>query len=541
MSGAGALFYLELRMALNRMRMLLHEPGRLVLWALFLAWLGLFFLTRAAHISGGPLSLLLPQGVHLFYAFVPAAYIVLVGGAIRSGSRRPPATFAYPADARFLFGSRLNHVLVVLWLQLREIFFSGSRVFLGLFFISWNFAGSAAGLFVATAALLCAYVIAFGIRMPIFLAQRRMPEVPFGTFGVALMCAGGLTLAFPIALSYMSGGMHLSQIAAQTTVFPPGSWIVEALAGDRRALLLLAVLALAVVACGSVAATDAYPEIWEASSRLYALRSLIQSGQGLWNAQAIRALRDSQRTAQTVRPEQARSSDGRRVPAGALVFFWKDWIAMRRAQGGLGGPIVWAVAAVAAGYLVGLAANALSVFLLAGPLIGIANVFIVIGSQSSIQLGMELRRPIWWLAHCSVRDRVLAWVAGTTMRAGPPLAAGALATGIAMRSWPVILSCVPLVWMALLLVQSIGVASYVVLPGRNDLRGPGFMLRIFVTYLALAPPALAWALVQSVTASAGLGVLACLGFAACEAWLLTSIAAKRLAQNAMAYAAADAR
>jgi hypothetical protein len=541
MSDVAALAYLETRMARNRLRLLLHQPGRLALWALFVGWLGLFFCTRSSHVSGAPMDLLLPQWLHLLYAFVPAAFIALIGVQIRSASRRPPATFAYPADARFLFGSRLNHILVVFWLQLREVAFSGSRVFLGLFFISWNFAGSARQLIIATAALLCAYVIAFGIRMPVFFAQRRMPEVPFGTFGAALIAAGALTIAFPIAFASATGAAHLSTIASQVTIFPPGSWIVEALAGSQSALFALAILAVGVVACGSFVSADAYPEIWEASSRLYALRALVASGHGLWNSQALRDLRDAQRSATLPRAQKARSSDGRHVPAGALVLLWKDWIALRRSPGGLNGPALWVGGAAIAGYFAGLALESLPWILLAGPLVAIANIFIVIGSQTSVNLGVELRKPLWWLGESSLFSRLLAWIAGATLRTAPALCVGAIAAGIAMHAWLVVVASAPVIWVALVLVQGIGVASYVVLPGRHDMRGPGFMLRILVAYLALLPAAIAWALAQALSANPAWGALFGVMVAAGETALLTFFASRRLAQNAMAFAAAEAR
>jgi Putative ABC exporter len=539
MNGVAALAYLEGRMAINRFRQIVHQPGRLVLWMLFVGWLALFFFTRVSHVSGIPYGMLFPDGLHLAYAFVPAAYIMLLGFQIRSGSRRPPAAFAYPADARFLFGSRLNHVLVICWLQLREVAFSGSRIFLGLFFVAWNFAGSAGGLALATVALLCAYVIAFGIRLPVFLAQRRMPEIPFGTFGAALMGAGLLTLLFPVALALASGSTSWNFIASQTAVFAPGSWIVEALAGNHHALFALVALACAVVACGSLAANDAYPELWEASARLYALRALVASGRSLWNREALRNLQEANSARSPVRIERAASSDGRRVPVGSLVVVWKEWVALRRSPGGLSGLIFWVAGAAALGYLIGTLAKAIALVVLLGPLVAIANIFIVAGSQSTINLGSELRRPIWWLAISPLRYRILAWVAGTTMRIGPPLLAGAFAAGISVHSWLVAVAGAALIFAGLFLVQSIGVASYVILPGRNDLRGPGFMLRILVTYLSLLPPLLAWALIQVGTSNAPLGMASALVIGCGEAWFLSIFAAARLEQNALEYASAD--
>jgi hypothetical protein len=533
-----ALVYLEARMALNKFRRVLHQPGRLALWIIFLVWFVVFLFARVLRVSGGQ-YVLVPEAAHDFFAFVPAVYIAVLGMQIRSGARRPPATFAYPADARFLFGSRLPHVLVVFWLQLRETAFQGSRLFMILFFFSWNLAASTTGLVTSTIALLCAYIIGFGLRLPVFLIQRRVPRAPFATFGAALIASGALTLLFPLALAFVSGNLGLGFISAHTFVFPPGSWIVAALTGDIRALLVLVAVASAVVAAGSVAASDAYPELWEASSRLYARRSLAASGRGLWNREAWRELRETDPDRKAPAIERVVSVSGERAPVGALTVFWKEWIALRRAPGGLRWPIFWLVGACLFGYIAGIAAGDLAFFVLLGPLVALANIVIIIGSQSTISLGGELRRPMFWLGHSLLRNRVLAWILGTTLRIGPPLVVAIVVSGIAMHSWTIALAAVPIIIVGLFLIQSIGVASYVILPGRNDLRGPGFMLRIFATYVLIAPPAIAWAFTQLYSQSAMAGLAAGSVVAFVEAWALVTFAAARLSQNAMAYAAAE--
>ncbi len=541
MSDLAPLLYLEARMALHKFRRVLQQPARLTLWIIFLIWFVAFLITRAQRAADGQFALLIPDGARLFYAFVPAAYAAIIGMQIRAGSRRPPAAFAYPADARFLFGSRLSHAVVVFWLQLRETAFQGIRVFLGLFFLSWNFAATTDGFLTASLALLSAYVIAFGIRLPVFLAQRRLPSMPFAWAGAALVAAGGLAVLYPIGLAFASGNVSLGFIAAHTFVFPPGTWVVESLTGSVPATLLLVALAAATVACGSVAASDAYPEIWEASARQYARRVLVASGRGLWNREAWRELDESDHHDLPMALQSTPSVTGDRAPSGALIVLWREWIALQRVTGGLRWPLLWLVGAATFGYLGGLASRGRSVIDILVPLVAIVNIVIILGSQSTISLGSELRRPIFWLGDSGLRDRILAWIAGTTLRIGPPLCAAAIMAGVGIGSWSVIAAAGPMVIVGLFLVQSIGVATYVALPGRNDMRGPGFMLRIFTTYTSLGLPVLAWVLVQSVSASAPLGMVVGLCVAFAEAWFLLSFSATRLEENAMAYAAAEER
>jgi len=539
MNSVVPLVYLEARMAVQKVKRVLHQPARLTLWIIFLMWFAAFLFTRMERGGSAQYALSLPDSIRLLYWFVPAVYIVILGAQISAGSRRPPAAFAYPADARFLLGSRLSHVTVVFWLQLREAMFQGTKVFLALFFLSWNFAASAGGFAHASVALLSAYVIAFGIRLPVFLAQRRMPRVPFAWLGAALVATGTLAILFPIGLAFVSHNMNLGFIATHTAVFPPGVWIVDALAGTPQAQFVLLALACAVIAAGSIAASDAYPELWEASSRLYARRSLVASGRGLWNRQAWRDLRDVDHDRPQLQLEDVPSASGQHAPRGALTLVWREWIALQRSSRGLHWPVLWLLGAAVFGFLAGIAARGRPIFDILVPLVALVNIIVIIGSQSTISLASELRRPIWWLSHSLLRDRVLTWILGSTLRIGPPLVAGVVMAGVAMHSWVIALAAGPLIAGALFLIQSIGVASYVALPGRHDVRGPGFMLRVLITYTSLGLPAIVWALVQTVSQNEFAGAAAGLLIAVMESWLLLLFSSARLEENAMAYAAAE--
>lgn len=539
MSDLAPLLYLETRMAVNKIRRVLHQPARLLFWLLFVGWFGLFISTRIFR--HGQYSMPIPEGALMIYAFVPAVYLVVLGVQIRAGCTRRPASFAYPADAHFLFGSRLPHTLVVFWLQLREAAFSGSRLFFVLFFLSWNFATSAYGLLLATAALLAAYAIGFGIRLPVFLTQRRWPQVPLAYFGIALVAGGIAAILYPVALAFATNNMSVRFVALHTPVFPPGLWIVRALAGNLVSLWALVTLAVGVVVTGSIMASDAYPEIWEASSHLYAVRSMAASGRGLWNRDAWRKLRESDPNNPAPIRERVSSVSGEGAPVGALAVLWKEWLALRRLPGGLRWPVIWFVGTCAVGVVVGiwLRESDVPVFVFLGPLVAIANIIVVFGSQSTISLSGELRKPIWWLSRSELRNRLIAWVMGSMLRIAPPVIGGLTLAGIAMHSWIIAVAAAPLIVATLFLVQGIGLAAYVVLPSRNDMRGPGPMLRILVTYVLLGPPAVAWAIGQLMTQNVEIGIASGLIVAIVEGWAMVAFASLRLEQNAMAFAAAE--
>src|SRR5438034_680597 len=117
----GALLYLDARLLVNRARLVLHDPRRLVPWLLVLAWIGSWRLFRVVTVVGGRRPLAAPGVLTIVAPFVPGAYLVLLGLGVFRAATRAPATFRSPADARFLIGSRLPPRLVVGWLQLRRV------------------------------------------------------------------------------------------------------------------------------------------------------------------------------------------------------------------------------------------------------------------------------------------------------------------------------------------------------------------------------------------------------------------------------------
>jgi hypothetical protein len=537
-SALGPLVYLETHMALHKLKCAMRQPTRVTLWFIFFVWFAAFLFTRLHPVAGG-FALALPDAAQLLVVLVPPAYLCILGMQIRSGAVRPPAAFSYPADARYLLGSHLPPAFVVFWLQLREAAYQGIRVFIGLFFLSWNFAATSSAFLRVSTVLLAAFVIAFSVRLPVFLAHRRFPAIPFAWIGTLLVAAGVLTVAYPVGVAIATGHTDVAVLASQIPSFVPGNLIVRGMIGDARAALLLAACAALMTVAGSLAASDAYPELWESSARQYARRALIASGRGLWSREQWRAFERGEGVRLHPSMASVPSAHGERAPLGALIVLWREWIALRRSSGGLRWPLFWIFCAAALGFAAGLAERGRPLMDIIVPLVALANMIIVLGSQSTVTLSSELRRPLFWLGDSRLRNRVLAWLAGTMLRIGPPLVAGAMLAGVALGSWAVVAYSAPVLLAGVFLVQSIGVATYVVLPGRGDMRGPGFMLRILTTYTALGLPALAWALVQVLTQSTTAGVIVGVALALVEALALVSFSAARLEENAMAYAAAE--
>ena len=535
----GALLYLEARMFVNRVRQILRRPGRLILWLLFLVWVGAFLFMRGQSLGSG--GILFPGNFHRLLAFVPGVYLVILGIQILVGCRRPPAAFAYPADARFLFGSRLPPRMVVLWLQLREAVFAGGRLLFVVFVAAWwSLVGSGRTLLTAALALAGAYVIAFGLRLPSFLISRRFPGAGVRWIGIGSIVIGLTTLAVPIVIAAQRGDYRLSFISRHAPQLPPGTWIVSALAGHSLQLLPLWSLAVALLVVGSIAAGDAYPELWEASLRLYRFRALAASGKPAWSREALRRLRSDDPNLQRL-PTTAHSVTGLRTPGGAWTILWKDWLALVRSPGGLRWPLLWIAGSVVLGFAAGVAARDYSLIALLPPAVAIGNTIVFIGSQTMVALGPEIRRPLWWLSPAPLRERLAVWSGAGLLRVAPPLAAAIVTAAIVIRSPVTALLGAPLVVVLLMLVRAIGLGCYVFLPGRNDLRGPGFLLRTFATYVALVPPVVAWLAAQAFSHSLALGACAGMLIAVLEILAFIGLATLRLQEDAMSYVAAEER
>ncbi|MBC5806072.1 MAG: hypothetical protein DLM53_09485 [Candidatus Eremiobacter antarcticus] len=545
MTDLNALLYLDARILINRVRQTMHQPGRLIMWILFTLWLVAVMSSRFHRLSGANRYGDPQHPLLVIFSIVPALYAMVLGAQIATACKRAPGAFAYPADARFLFGSRMSHRIVVFWLQLRELFFSGIRFMIFMFAMSFTFVRSNAELLVAAVSLLAGYLIAMGVRLPAFLLARRYPRVPWSFLGYALIALGGASIAYPLWLAYLSGHTTVAFVSAHVPRYPPGSWLVGAFNGSLRALFLMCSLAALMIVVGSVAASDAYPELWEASVRLYALRVAAAAGRAR-RSLLSRAAGVGYADPQAAAKRQAQRSDivsasGFGAPSGALILLWKQWLTIRRVPGGLRWPVLWIVIAAAAGYGGAVIAKGSSPLMLLAPAMLVSNLIVGMGAQSTISLAGELRKPIWWLAESEVRDRLAAWALASLLRLGAPIAVVGIALGVGMHAPLLAFGAVPLVVAVLLLIQATGIALYTILPGRNDLRGPGFILRYFATIFLLSPPAVMWAIAQFASHSLLAGGVTGLLFAGLESWLLVAFAAARLEGNGMAYAAAEDR
>src|SRR5437879_10715134 len=156
-----------------------------------------------------------------------------------------------------------------------------------------------------------------------------MSWLPTGTLRVLLALTGGALCGAPLA-----GATGLATVPAGletiNRALPPGSWMVNAFAGDVLGEVPLAVLAVVSIALGIALAGDCYPELWETSERVFTLRRALLSRGGMFGQ---RPAGDQGR--HKARQLAAVSSSSTHVPGGAWTVMWKEWLTIKRGRGGL--------------------------------------------------------------------------------------------------------------------------------------------------------------------------------------------------------------
>lgn len=537
-----ALLYLEVRSWVNRLRVLARDPKRLVPWLIFLVWLGL---TQSAQIiflvSGRGASRAPAMMYHAFgaaaLAAVPGLYLVLIG-VILGASKSAPADFSSPADARYLAGSPLSQRTVVLWLQVRK--FLNPRLVLGVFIGTAVLAiytvpfGMALVLQVTA---LAAVISALGLHLPLFLARRKLPWIPWAVAPWGFVLVGLATAAVGAAQAVGFNGFPGGWRVLAT--LPPGSLVAAGMEGDLRAVAAVVALAALSLSLAVFVAGDSYPELWEASRRRFSVMRAMRRG-FMSPVEARRALREARSTPERMEIRKAHSDKGTRVPAGALTVVWKEWMALRRGRGGLGLQAVLLAASLVAGtvggVLIGSGARGVGAALGA-----MAFPIVVFSAYFRVHLAADLRNPLWWLSPAGLAQRLAAWTLAGTLSyfviIGAGLMAALLITESALLAVAALVALFTLIW----LMRTIALAVYAVMPSSLDMFGPGVVIRTIAVYVLSAPPFFGGLGPGLVSRNIAVGIACGAVVALAESFGLLMFATYRIQGNGLGFARAEAR
>ena len=556
-SALRTLLYLDTHILLNRMRTAARNPLRLILWLVFLLVIVSSLQARTMMneaIRSRPLPGPRPFPVffdptpwlHVAATFLPGVMLVAYGLFTIGSARQPVPAFRSAADARFLCGSALPPRLVVLWLVVRVVLSLSWRIPMMLFFFIVVVPASlgisvSSGLGAFFALLLLTTTVA--LNLPIFISrQRRIGPNP-ALVGWLLVLTGLLSLVV-VFLALAQGPPTLpSALQSVAVSLPPGSWLVGAFEGNGMGLIALAALAAGSLTLTWLVAGDVYPELWTTSARMIVLRRALRRRGPFITRSDQRQLLSEAGIAESSRHRRrtaAASSRGRWVPSGAWTILWKEWLATRRVAGGMRLPAIVLVVAVGLGAAIGaLTRNGPEV---AGFLLGPLVYFVVFGSLfTAYRLSGDLRKPIWWLSASTLRARLAVMLVARSLRIAIPIAAGLLTASVVGGSIAFLLVGAPIVIAAIWAINAMALATYAIIPGTSDMRGPGGCLRVIALFIMLIPIAIAAAVGGIATESGGGSLVATVLTALAEGWLLLLFAASQLDGNGLAFAQAERR
>lgn len=539
----GALFYLELRTWVNRLRVIARDPKRLVPWVIFLAWLGITQIARIISLVGGHTSRV-PQDLGfrnialVVLAAVPGLYLVLIGIVV-GASRAAPADFSSPADARYLAGSPLSQRTVVLWLQARK--FLNPRLVLSLFIgtaLLALYSVSVGNALILQLTLFAAVLAVLGLQLPLFLARRKLPRLPWTVLAWAIVLAGlaaaGIGAMLALGVRGFPGEWRV------VTQLPPGTLVASGMAGDPRALAALVVLAGLSLALAVFVAGDSYPELWEASRRRFTLVRVMRRRGMLSRSEVRQALQEGQAEPDQKEARKAASVQGARVPAGAMTIVWKEWMAMRRRRGGIRLQVVLLGGSLVAGTVLGLMLAGGNTG--AGAVVGgFAFPVVILSAYSRISLAIDLRNPLWWLSRAGLAERLAAWTLAGTLRSFVIIGAGAGVALALSQPTDVLVTGLVALFAGIWTMRAVSLAVYAFIPSSLDMFGPGVMVRVIAIYALSTPPAMAGIAAGLLAENVTVGLVAGSGVALAESLGLLAFATYRIQGNGLGFARAESR
>jgi hypothetical protein len=436
--------------------------------------------------------------------------------------------------------------VVVLWLIVRLVLSLSWRIPLMLyFFIVFLPTGlgvsAAIGLRAFLALLLLTATVT--LNLPVFISrQRRIGPNP-ALFGWLFALTGLASISVIFLALFPQPPSLVSRLHPVAAALPPGSWLVGAFEGNVVELLALAALAAGSLTLTWLVARDVYPELWAVSARMIVLRrAMRRRGPFITRSEQQRLLTEAgiSEPARRQRQTTASSGRGRWVPTGAWTILWKEWLATRRVAGGMRLPAITLLVAVVVGAVIGALSRDGSAVagLVLGPL---AYAAVMLSLFTAFRMSGDLRKPIWWLSASSLRARLAVLLVARSLRLAIPVAAGLLTASVIGGDIAFVLVGAPIAVAAIWAINAMALATYAIIPGSTDMRGPGGCLRGVALVMMLIPISIA-ATVGGIATESGVGSLvAAVLTALAEGSGLVLFAAAQLDGNGLAFAQAERR
>jgi Putative ABC exporter len=523
-----AVAYVEFRQAFNRVRMILRQPARFLIYVVAIAYFVL--LTVARTVRPQP-PIPIAQIPEPFASAVLFAYLALVGFLAANAASGMVGGFASPAEARFLIGSHLHERTVITWVQLRRSCSTLLRNIVLILFsifvigVSFRFLGLALS-WIAGALVISASGIP-ALKLGVAVGRLRIARL-FAALAIAAFIALTIVLA-SLAVPVLATVAHELESLG-------GGLVVNELAGGNAPALgafyaLAVMLSVASFFCGR----GLYPELYAASVKTFAVRERMRRESGAFKAELTYA------TSGPVTAPNARLG----APGAAWAMLWKERLGFTR-SGSL--RLMFAISFVASALAGAIFGQIVASFsrdpggASIGFLISFAPVFIIFTAVfSTVGLREDIAKPLWWMGGDPLWMRLFAWLAVRSWWPTACLAVGLITWSAAIRLPAFALGVIPPGAAVILNLRAVGLALYALFPSANDQRGPLAILKIVLAYVALIPPALGGLACSALLHNAATGtVVGVCATALVEAALLVGFAAWRITGRGLAVAQAEA-
>jgi hypothetical protein len=465
-----ALAYADWRGFVNALRQLRKSPWRIFWWCWFGLIMVAFIVTRAFfHTTLQPDDVV--QSDYMVSGFLVFFFLSIVTGIGTVG------LFRSRAEARFIIGSPISPLLAVSYLQLRDAIVQSWNVLFRLAYLFFIFAPKS--LNAAQAVMTILMGLAGIIALTTVVLPRRLAPRPLRMLAIV----AGIPLAVLSAEPAIRGAIfqvHPSPEALSFAFRFLPAWHPGQIVLHPNMIWIGVALAVAACAVGALVlcSRDASPELYALSmSRLEATERLLARRNGKTQPAA--------RKTRTIH-----SSQGRYAPAGLLIFVWKAFVEYRRIAARAA--IIIFIFIAGAGFVLSYFAPDVVFYTM---LINLTlSGAIIMSARGAVVLGLELRRPLFWLSHGTLLQRLMAICAGRLLQ--PVITGAAFVLGIALAGKDV--DRVLLVGLGLpaylLLQQAIGILMFSISPRVIDQKGPLGGLRILLAFVSFIVPGIAYGL-----------------------------------------------
>ncbi|MBV9271226.1 MAG: hypothetical protein JO165_09030 [Candidatus Eremiobacteraeota bacterium] len=518
MNAVATLGWLEWRQFVNRLRVSIRQPARLIVFAVGIAYLAFLLWVRTLP---GSIGTGRPNAFHFgvpepFASLICFAVILFVAFTFQATAAGYIRGFESAADARFFIGSALPERLVVLWVELRTC---ASTVFRAVWAILvytllFHRAGSSLGIVLTSVGL---FVLLAALPIPMLKIDRATHLRVTQALAVVFWCLGGIPFALLAAAWFLPS---FSWAGSEITHLGGGNFVNGLILGSAAALAPLYGMIIVFFGLCYALGNDIYPELYAGSTRVIRLRERQQRG-------AFARTMERERHVVT----EFRAPRFLNAFRGAWTLIWRDVTTFGRSSGLRQMFWVSLLAAILVGAGIGVFARrshdvaAVSIAM-SSSLINVYVILVALGS--TIVLGDDLRKPLFWLCADPLRARLYAWTVSSSWRPAIAFSIGILTWAFTARVYTVAWLGIPIALTLVLLLRAVGLATYALVPGKADQRGPLAMFRMLLTYALIVPPIVTGVMLVVLTHQAFSALSSAVLVAIVETLLLIEFAAWRI-------------